>query len=485
MVMDKLSILIISSEAAPYAKTGGLADVAGSLPISLKALGHDVRVILPYYHETKKNFPGLKPILEGIPVKIGKLNTAFTLYHDNRQGVDFYFIDKKAYYDRKCLYGTPSGDYPDNAVRFAFFCKAVLSSARALDFKPDIIHSNDWQSALVPFYLKIELKDDPFFRRAKSVFTIHNLAYQGVFPKRISHIVDIPNGFLTNEKLEFYGKLSYMKAGILYADIITTVSKGYAKEILSEKFGCGLHHLLNLRKADLYGILNGVDYERWDPRNDKFIKVNYFSDSIANKATCKLDLLEHVKFKGNPNLPLLGVITRLAWQKGVDILTDCIDKLVELNLNIVILGTGDKIYQNKLIRAARKYRSNLIVTIDFDNVLAHKIEAGSDIFVMPSRYEPCGLNQMYSLRYGTIPVVSAVGGLDDTIIDYDKDTEKGNGFKFHGAASKDLIGTVKRAIDIYNKEDEWNLLMKRCMELDFSWERSANEYIKIYKTLRQ
>ncbi len=480
-----MKILLVSSEVAPFAKTGGLADVAGSLPSALKSLGCDVKVFTPYYRETKKGDFNIKKIgtvpLGTVPI----FSDPFSLYHCKKGRVDFYFIEREEFFNRDFLYGTASGDYPDNAVRFAFFANAVLRSAQTLNFKPDIIHCNDWQTALIPFYLKYKLKDLDFFKDTKALFTVHNLAYQGLFTKETMPQVGVSYEFFTMDTLEFYGNFSFIKSGLLYSDAISTVSKGYAKEILTKEHGCGLEGLLSLRKGDIYGIVNGADYSQWNPETDEFIKTRYDEKSLQNKAGCKQGLLEQIKLDVHIDTPLLGVIGRLAYQKGIDIIADGMEDIIKLGCNLIILGAGEEKYQKLLTALAGKYPKNLAVRIAFDNSLAHKIEAGCDIFLMPSRYEPCGLNQMYSLKYGTIPVVRATGGLDDTIVDYTQNPKDGNGFKFKEANPESFLQALKRAVSVYKKRGDWQKLMLRAMGFDFSWKNSAQEYIKLYERMHR
>ena len=483
--MRELKVLFVSSEVAPFAKTGGLADVSAILPRALTALGCKVSVLLPYYLQTKTQDLGIKLFKVKMATKLGNANLTFSLYHLKKEGVDFYFINKNDYYDREFLYGTPKADYPDNALRFAFLASAALTSAKTLNLKPDIIHLNDWQTALIPFYLEYTLRDDPFFRNIRTVFTIHNLAYQGLFGREIMPGIGIDDSFFTPGRLEFYGKFSFMKAGILYSDAITTVSKGYAREILDKEFGCGLEGLLNINRHKLYGILNGADYNEWNPKTDRFIKVRYDERTLKNKAVCKQDLLAQMELPLCPTTPLLGVVTRLAEQKGIDIIADSAEEIVKLGCNLIILGAGSEYYHNLLTKLAQRHPKNIAVKIAFDNSLAHKIEAGSDMFLMPSRYEPCGLNQMYSLKYGTIPVVRAVGGLDDSIVDYTQDRKSSNGFKFNQAAKSDFIDALKRAISVYQNKNEWRRLVLRAMGYDFSWKKSVKEYIRIYNLISQ
>ncbi len=478
-----LKILFVSPEVTPFAKTGGLADVSGALPKALQNLGCDVRIALPLYKCAHKGGFNLRKIKSGVSHNFLGHLPPFDIYENKESNLITYFIDNKNYFDRDELYGTAEGDYRDNAYRFSFFSKAVLAAAKAVGFRCDIIHCNDWQSALVPFYLKFKLNKDKFYKGTRALFTIHNLAYQGQFPKDVMKDIDIPDKFFNMHNLEFYRNLNFMKSGILYSDAVNTVSKGYAREILIPEYGCGLDGVLRTRSSELFGITNGADYSEWDPQIDSYIKQRYNSDTIEKKMDCKIDLLRGVDMNLPPDRPLLGVITRLARQKGIDLLADIMERLIDLDVGIILLGKGDEEYQNLFLRLSEEYPEHLSVNIKFDNELAHKIEAGSDIFLMPSRYEPCGLNQIYSLRYGTIPVVRATGGLDDIIIDFDEDRIKGNGFKFGPAAPDAFYEAIEKAVRAFEDKALWANLIKRVMKLDFSWEHSAKEYIELYEKI--
>lgn len=459
-----MNILFVSPEVFPFAKTGGLADVSGALPEALNKSGNKCSVIMPFYRKVREN--GFRP-------SNLKSYAAFNLLSLRHKNTDVYFIDKKEFFDRGELYGTPKADYPDNALRFAFFSKAVLSVTNDIG-KIDVIHCNDWQSALVPLYLK---------NKAKTVFTIHNMAYQGLFDRSVMPLINLPENLWTMDRLEFYGKVSFMKAGIIYSDAVTTVSKGYAKEILTNEFGCGLDGLLRTRAASIYGILNGVDYTEWNPKTDKHIAENYDEKSLSGKIECKKGILKLFNLPFDNKKPVIGMITRLASQKGLDLVAERIKDVVSLNAYFILLGTGDEKYNNMFKNIANKYKGKVGIKIGFDNALAHKIEAGSDIFLMPSRYEPCGLNQMYSLKYGTVPVVRATGGLDDTISDFDPVTESGNGFKFSDASGDALITVLRKVVGIYKDRKVWNTLQLNGMNCDFSWGSSAREYVKLYERI--
>ena len=478
-----VKVLIAASEAVPFAKTGGLADVAGSLPKALAALGCDVRVIMPLYRcVTDQRFELEKESINAeLPVK--DLMHGFDIYSSKLDGVTTYFVGNKKYFSRAYLYGTPNGDYRDNALRFSFFSKAVLGACKALNFKPDIIHCNDWQTALVPFYLKHVLRDKEFYGSISTLFTIHNMAYQGIFSRKVMKKIGIPDKFFNMNDLEFYGKVNFLKSGILYSDAISTVSHRYAEEIMTTEFGCGLGGLIKSRKDSLYGIPNGVDYSVWSPENDGFIKAHYDVRHIERKIECKKDLIKDTSLEIEPAAPIIGIVSRLVHQKGIDLLVGVMDEIVALGVGVVVLGSGSEHYNQMFKSLSKKYPGRVHVSQEFNDDLAHKIEAGSDMFVMPSRYEPCGLNQMYSAKYGTIPIVRATGGLDDAIVDYDENREKSNGFKFYPATGEALMGSVKRALEVYRDNGEWMNLVGRAMKCDFSWRRSAEKYLSLYKKI--
>jgi starch synthase len=481
-----LKILFASSEVTPFAKTGGLADVSGSLPAALASLGHQVVVVMPLYRSVKEGQFNLKNHEGNLDVPFrGKMEKDQVYFSELGDNVRIYFVRKDEFFDRNALYGTSEGDYPDNAERFIFFSQAVLNLSHLIEFQPDIVHCNDWQTGLVPVYLKTQNKDDSFFSGSQTVFTIHNLAYQGLFSDQSMAISGLPQEIFSMEGLEYYGKMNFLKGGIVFSDVITTVSEKYSHEIQTQEYGYGLEGVLQNRAKDVHGILNGVDYKEWSPEDDTHLAANYDLNDLSGKRKCKLDLLELFELDGSENAPLIGIISRLAAQKGFDILAEAVEELIELGVSLVLLGTGDKTYEKQFAELGEKHRGNFGLKIAFDNVLAHKIEAGADMFLMPSRYEPCGLNQMYSMRYGTIPVVRATGGLDDTIKEFDTKSGKGNGFKFSEYSSGALVEAVKRALRVYEKREVWLGLMKNAMKEDFSWNRSAIQYEKVYRQILQ
>ena len=475
-----MKILFASPEAVPFAKTGGLADVAGALPKVLAQMGHEVHLILPKYRGIEeKRFPASPT---GMVLKIPisqKLVTGEVYALDLAPRFRALLVRQDNYYDRDQLYGTPTGDFEDNAERFTFFSRAVVETA--LELAPDIIHCNDWQTGLIPVYLKSLYRWSPALARAASVFTIHNIGYQGLFWHYDLHLTNLGWELFSPQALEYYGKLNLLKGGIVFADAVTTVSRKYMEEIQTPEFGKGLDGVLRDRRKDLYGILNGVDYEEWSPEKDAFIKEKYGPSDLAKKKACKADLQRECYLKEDPNVPLLGIISRLTDQKGFDILAPIMEDLMGLGLQFVLLGTGEEEYNLLFQKIGQKYPRQAGIRIAFDNILAHKIEAGADMFLMPSLYEPCGLNQIYSLRYGTIPVVRATGGLDDTIDDFNPMTGEGTGFKFADYSSHCLLEAIKRAVQVFRDQPVWEKLMVRAMAQDFSWGQSAQEYVKMYE----
>lgn len=472
------NVIIVASEAAPFVKTGGLADVAGSLPVALKKLGCRPVIFLPYYRRVADGGFDIEPTGLEVTVPIGRREITGQVLKGSKDGVPVYFIRRDEYFDRGGVYGTPEGDYFDNIERFAFFSRGVLEVLKARGFDPDIIHCNDWQTGLIPAYLKDTYKNDLYFSSTSTVFTVHNAAYQGLFPADLFELTGLSPAVFTSEGLEFWGKMNFLKAGLVYSDIITTVSKAYSQEIQTAEYGWGLDGVLRGRKHDLYGILNGVDYGEWDPKTDPLIPENYSSGDLKGKAKCKKELIKAFGLKVKQASPVIGIVSRLAAQKGLDILAEAMPELMKLDVGVAVLGTGDRLYQTLMEELAEKYPGRLSVKIAFDNGLSHLVEAGSDIFLMPSRYEPCGLNQMYSLRYGTVPVVRATGGLDDTVREFG--SGEGNGFKFAEYSAAALAAKVKEAVDTFKDKKAWDALRINGMKEDFSWEASAARYMEIY-----
>ncbi|MBI2883359.1 MAG: glycogen synthase GlgA [Candidatus Methylomirabilis oxyfera] len=478
-----MKILCAASEAAPFAHTGGLGDVAGALPKALGRLGHDVRLIMPLYQAVDVQRHRLRIVASGLSVPTASGPQAVDLLEGNLSGgVPVYFIRHDPSFHRAGLYQTPSAeDYPDNAERFAMFCRAALEVCRQIDFQPEVLHAHDWQTALLPVYLKTTLSGDPFFQRTATVFTIHNLGYQGLFPPEVLPRLMLPRALFTPAGLEFYGKGNLLKGGLLFADLLTTVSRRYSQEIRTAEQGFGLDGVLRERQTDLFGVLNGIDPEEWNPACDPHIAAHYTVVDLAGKARCKADLQHRLKLPVRATVPLLAVISRLAGQKGLDLLYAILETLMALNVQLVLLGSGEKPLEAAFREAAAKQPSKLVVRIGFDIPLSHQIEAGADLFLMPSRYEPCGLNQMYSLVYGTIPVVHATGGLDDTIVQFDPGTGQGNGFRFEDATADAFLQAIRQALTLYREKTLWPRLITNAMTADFTWDRSAREYERLYR----
>ena len=472
------NVIIAASEAAPFVKTGGLGDVAGSLPVALKKLGCEPVLFLPYYRQIAEGGFKTEPTGLTVTVPIGRREITGEVLKGGHNGVPVYFIRRDEYYDRGFLYGTPDGDYFDNLERYAFFSRAVLETLKSRAFDPAIIHCHDWQTGLIPAYLRDAYKNDLCFASTSTVFTVHNIAYQGLFPPDLFDLTGLSPALFTPEGLEFWGKVNLLKAGLVYSDAITTVSEAYSAEIQTPEFGWGLDGVLRGRKHDLYGIINGVDYEEWDPSADPLIPAQYSAADLAGKAGCRQELVKEFGLKLKNNTPVIGMVSRLAAQKGIDILIEAMPALMKLNVAFVIIGSGDRRYSTGLEELAHRYPGKLSVKIAFDKRLSHFIEAGSDIFLMPSRYEPCGLNQIYSLRYGTVPVVRATGGLDDTVRGYDG--VDGTGFKFSDYSAAALVEKVREALRVFKDKEAWEALQKAGMKEDFSWERSAARYIELY-----
>ncbi len=457
--------------------------MAGALPKSLWALGCEIKLIMPYYRMVKDSGLPYQYLGDPIEVPLGYEKLKAEVYQGRLNGdIPVYFIGREEFFDRSYLYSTAKGDYFDNAERFIYFSKAVLLLCRHMGFSPDIIHHHEWQTGLIPAYLKSAYLDNPLFSRTATVFTIHNIAYQGLFKKEKFWLTDLPPEMYNPEGIEFWERINFMKAGIVYADAINTVSRKYSEEIQTKEYGYGLEGILRKRRDRLYGIVNGVDYEDWDPARDPRLAARYDLKNLSGKKECKKDLLREFHLPSSlVKAPLLGMISRLADQKGFDLLMEILDELFSLDIGFVLLGTGEQKYHDLFTQVAKKYPQKAGIRITYDDGLAHKIEAGADFFLMPSKYEPCGLNQIYSLKYGTIPIVRATGGLDDTITPYDPVSRKGNGFKFVRYEAKEFLNAVKAAIGFYSQPEHWKQLLRNAMTADFSWKRSAEAYLQLYR----
>ena len=474
-----LKVLLVTSEAVPFAKTGGLADVAGSLPKALEEKDVDERVIMPLYGSIPDNLKQKIEYMAYTFVKVGWRNQYCGIKTAAVDGIKYYFIDNEYYFKRDNLYG-----YFDDAERFAFFCMAVLAAIPCIDFSPDILHCNDWQTGMIPVYLKTWYSGSPDYKSIKVVFTIHNIEYQGTFDKNIlGEILNLSEEFYNSDKLELYGGVSFMKGGLAYSDMLSTVSPKYSEEIQYPFYGKKLEGLLNSRRDKLKGILNGIDCQAYNPSADPFIFSGYDADNPEGKKINKQGLQKLLGLNIEPDIPVVGIVSRLVSQKGLDLIECVIDEIMKKDLQMVVLGTGEGKYESLFINKSNEYRGRLSANIRFDNALSHKIYAGADLFLMPSLYEPCGLGQMIALRYGTIPVVRETGGLYDTVKPFNEYTMEGNGFSFTNYNAHDMLYTIERAVSFYQDKRIWNMLVKRAMSCDYSWDASALKYKELYTNL--
>ena len=478
-----MQIVFAASECTPYAKTGGLADVVGALPPAVSKLGHRVSVYLPFYARVRKLLGGeAKVAIRSITIPFRDSNRFVDVVNGGvHDGVRYYFIDCPEFFDRQELYGTAGNDYPDNAERFGLFCRAVIEATKIFGV-PDVFHVHDWQAALIPVYLKTVYATDPALHNAASVLTIHNAAYQGKFPPTTTEELLFPWSIFTMDKVEQYDRFNFLKGGVVYSDQLTTVSRKYAEEIQTPAFGEQLEGVLLNRKADLHGILNGVDYSLWNPATDGSLAAHYSPDKLEGKRACRADLLHAFGLeKVSDTTPVVGIISRLAMQKGFDIVAKIFDELGKRDLVVTALGSGDPYYEGLFRDWAFRFPTTVSVRFGYDDALSHKIEAGADMFLMPSRYEPCGLNQIYSLKYGTVPIVRATGGLDDTIEGWNAEKGTGTGFKFEGFDPNDLLAEIDRALATFQNQKIWTILMRNGMARDYSWAVPAREYVKVYE----
>ncbi len=476
-----MKILFVASECVPFCKTGGLADVIGALPKELRKKRHDVRIILPKYKTIRGQEFGLKETGEHVDIPVnGRLETADIRTAKSDKGVKVYFVNHDGYFGRSGLYQQGGLDYSDNAERFSFFSRAVLEACKAMEFRPDIVHAHDWQTGLVPVYLKTLYRSDAFFQHTASVMTLHNMAYQGLFPKTWLPTTGLAWSEFTIDKMEFYDQISFLKAGIAYADALTTVSPAYAAQIQDTyEFGRGLEGFLRRRPADLTGILNGLDAEEWNPAKDPFLAKPFDAHALAGRKDCKTSLQESLGLPVAADIPVLGMVSRLDPQKGIDLLLDVLPALMRRNIQLIILGQGDRDLQTRLDRAQRFYPKSFRTSSEFNEPLAHHIYGGSDLFLMPSRFEPCGLSQMIAMRYGSIPVVSATGGLRDTVRPASQ--SNGTGYLVRPGDAGAFLSGIEEALDGYTHADFWNALQARAMAADFSWDASSQGYLEVYR----
>lgn len=475
-----MNVLYVASEAVPFSKTGGLADVAGSLPQALKFEDVDIRVILPKFGKIPEEFRNhMEHIYDG-ELNVSWRSKFIGVDKYERDGVIYYFIDNEEYFNREGFYG-----YDDDAERFSFFCRAVLNVIPALDFWPDIIHTNDWHAGLVNVFLKLEHQDDERYQKIRTLYTIHNLKYQGVFPKNVMEdVLGLDWKYFNNGDLEFYDAVNFMKGGLIYADFISTVSRTYAQEIQYEYYGEKLDGLLRSRKDDLYGIVNGIDYDVYNPSTDKNLFETYDVDSYDRKQDNKVALQKYLGLPSARRVPMVALVSRLVSAKGMDLIVRMMDEILQHeNIQFVLLGTGDKVFEDWFKGLAWRFPTKVSVNIRFSNELAQRIYAAADIFLMPSNYEPCGIGQLIALRYGAIPVVRETGGLKDTVKQYNKYTQSGNGFVFGSYNAHEMMYALKRALSAYDNYEIWQEIVKNAMESDYSWTESAKEYRKLYEKL--
>jgi starch synthase len=476
-----MRILFVASEGLPFSKTGGLADVVEALPKALVVRGHEVAVVLPRYRGTQAG----AVVVPSLTVPLGnRLRFPAVLDGTLLNGVRYFFVDDPAYFDRDGLYGGPAGDYPDNAERYSEFCRAAIEISKHV-WPTDVFHCHDWQTALLPVLLRTSYGDDPVVKDLPVVFTIHNMGYHGQFRRDVLPRAGIPEMVFNPGALEFYGDVNFLKGGLVYSDYLTTVSPTYAQEIQTREFGYGLDGVVRGRGDRVVGILNGVDYTAWNPAKDSFIAAKYSAKDLAGKQACKQDLLQTFGLANdNPHRAVLGIVSRFADQKGFDLIADRAHEVLREDVMLVVLGTGDRRYEDLFRALANAYPGRVGVKFAYDNTVAHKIEAGADIFLMPSRYEPCGLNQIYSLKYGTVPVVRATGGLDDTVENFDVEHGTGTGFKFSEYTGAAFLYAVKQALHHFADERIWRRIQLNGMVKDFSWKTPAAEYAKIYEAAR-
>jgi starch synthase len=480
-----VKILLASSEVHPFSKTGGLADMVGALGKTLSCAGHEVGMVTPLYLGVRERFPGMRRLDFALELPLGAQTISgavWTMQASERLTV--YFIDQPAFFDRAELYQLHGLDYPDNAERFVFFSKAVAHLGLGLPWKPDILHVHDWQTGLTPLMIAHHRLAKGDQAGPRTCMTIHNLAYQGLFPAACYGLTNLPWDYFKPSGVEFYGQMGCLKAGIAYADVLTTVSPRYAREITNEEFGCGLDGLLRQRQGVLFGVLNRVDYELWNPAKDPCLNHPYSASDLSGKAANKAELQKEFGLSADPGVPLFGNIGRLVQQKGVDIMLGALEEMLSANMQFVSIGSGVAAFERAFENLARRFPSKVSIRIGFDEALSHRIEAGCDFFLMPSQFEPCGLNQMYSLRYATIPIVRATGGLDDTVVDAREDAEKADGIKFSEYSSRALAKAIRKALVLYGESELFLRFRENAMAADFSWERMATEYLGVYARAR-
>ena len=481
-----MKILLASSEVHPFSKTGGLADMVAALGKALVRAGHDVGIVTPLYRGIREKFPKLRRVDWKFNVPLGNDWAAGDLWALTvKKRLTVYFVEQAHFFDRAGIYFENNFSYADNAERFIFFAKCVVNLACYLPWRPEIVHVHDWQGALVPVLIRHQKHAEGWDNPPATCLTIHNLAYQGIFPPTAFALTNLPAEFFTLDSAEFYGQLNCLKAGIIFADAITTVSPRYAREIMTEEQGCALDDRLRRRHRELFGILNGVDYEQWNTTENQFLAKPYSLTRLAGKKADKIFLQKEVGLPVNAKIPLFGTISRLAEQKGVDIELGALEEMLSANIQFVLLGSGAPAFERGYLELAARFPDKVAVRIDYDEGLSHRIEAACDFFLMPSRFEPCGLNQMYSLRYGTIPVVRATGGLDDSVIDFTQDAARANGIKFQEYSARALAKAMRKALVIYFQPALLRRFRQNAMRADFSWDKTVGEYLKVYNLAKK
>lgn len=475
-----IKVLFAASECEPFVKTGGLADVIGSLPNELRNYGVDVRVIIPKYIQIPEHFRNQMKHITNFNVRLGWRNQYCGIEELVYRGVTYYFVDNEYYFSRDEIYCSW-----DEAERSAYFCRAVLEALPHIPFKPDIIHCNEWHTAPICALLKEQYHTDAFYENIRTFLTIHNLRYQGVFHKEVlSDLLNLGEECYSQDKFEHYGNVNFLKGGIAYADLISTVSETYAEEIQTPDYGEGLDGIVRKRRDDLYGITNGIDYQIYNPNCDPYISANY-SKTTGKAFQNKLKLQHLLNLPEREETPIICIVSRLVPEKGLELVMEILDELLTMDVQFIVLGTGDEEIENFFNNKAAHYKDKLSTNLLFDSSLAHKIYAGSDFCLMPSMYEPCGLSQLIALSYGTIPIVRETGGLNDTIQSFNEYTNKGNGLSFKNADSKDMLYTIRRGLELYHDKQKWNTFIKNAMNCDFSWRNSAQKYISLYKYLEE
>ena len=480
--MRPVKILFVSSEVAPFAKTGGLADVAGALPKALQRLGHDVRIVMPAYRGVQQRFPFAVTGIS-VQVPVGGFVEQTDVLRGESGGVPVYLLDHHDYFNREGLYGAAAGDFPDNAERFGFFCHAALELCKWLDFVPDVIHGNDWQCGLLPVFLRTTYRTDPFFAKTGTLFTIHNLAYQGHFPPRILPLFGLPLELNRIDGLEFYGAISLLKGGIAFSDVVTTVSDSYCREIQTPEYGHGFDGILRAQHNRLFGVLNGLDPDDWDPRH---LPAHPFSpEDLTGKAACKRALQQELGLEVAAEIPLLVMVSRLDRQKGFELIDAAWDELMAMPVQFALLGSGNRELEERFATRARKHRGRFALATGFNDDLARRFYAGGDLFLMPSLYEPCGLSQLIALRYGTLPIVRSTGGLADTITDPLQDRAHANGFSFVPYTATAFLDGLVRALRGFSDKDEWQRMMRFAMEQEFTWQVAAHRYLELYRLAQE